>query len=364
MRRVVRIEDPESWRRFFADTGATVGVEMALPWIENRRELSPVIARFVQSLLFALGTLGARITPRQSRMHQDFEPRVVEPDAFLFSHHSIGDGDRICRFKHSYRPGYFSLDPLGYGGFSSLARDPAMMRAADAIAAPEALAYARALRAQVIAGNESKFAQPACTGNPPRPGYVLLALQVPGDTVLRLSRAEPLEFYRRVIAETGRLGLRCVVKRHPKCVTPAVTELLSASESLPHVEVRDDSVNELLPNAERVVVVNSGVGVEALVHGRPTLTFGACEYAPLTTCIRSLDDLSGALAAPPSFDEVGTARFLRHYFEHCCVRADDEAGMLDKVSRRLADLPRRHGWEVREDPRVPRTKGVAVPQGI
>jgi len=347
--RLVRIDDPESWRRFFADTGATVGVEIALPWIDNRGELSGVISQFVQSLLFSLGTLGARITPRHTRMHEDFVPRVVAPDAFLFSHHSIGDGAGVCRFKHSYLRGSFILDPLGYSGFSSLARDPAALRATAAIASREALDYAHRLRERVITANESKFAQPPRTNRPPRPGYVLLAMQVPGDTVLRLSRADPLSFYRHVITETGRLGMRCVVKRHPKCTTPAVTELLSDVAPLPHVEVRSDSVNDLLPDAERVVVINSGVGLEALVHGRPTLTFGGCEYAPLTTCVQSLEDIATALAAPAWIDELAVARFLLYYFEHCCVRADDHAGMLRQVSRRLAGLPSARGWDVGDD---------------
>jgi hypothetical protein len=344
--RLVRIDDPETWRRFFADTGATIGVEMALPWIEKRGELSGVISQFVKSLLFTLETLGARITPRHVRMHEDFTPRVVDPDAFLFSHHSIGEGGRICRFKHSYRRGYFSLDPLGYGGFSRLARDPEALQAAWSIPAPEALAYAAALRAHATATNESKFAQPPRTISPPRPGYVLLALQVPGDTVLQLSRGEPLTFYRRVITEAGRLGFRCVVKRHPKCTTPAVTDLLSEVANQPHVEIRTDSIHDLLPGADRVVVINSGVGLESLVHGRPTLTFGGCDYAPLTTCIPILDEVAAALVSPPAFDELAVSRFLLHYFEHCCVRVDDQAGMLRKVSGWLADLPRDRGWDV------------------
>lgn len=360
--RLVRVDDPESWRRFFADTGAAVGVEMALPWIDNRGELSGVIAQFVKSLLFALGTLGARITPRHTRMHEDFTPRVVAPDAFLFSHHSIGDGDGVCRFKHSYRRGYFSLDPLGYSGFSRLARDPAAMRVTETIAAQEAIDYAHRVREEVITANESKFAQPPRTGRPPRPGYVLLALQVPGDTVLKLSRAEPLTFYRRVITETGRLGMRCVVKRHPKCTTPAVTELLSDLASLPHVEIRSDSVNDLLPDAERVVVINSGVGFEALMHGRPTLTFGGCDYAPLTTSVQCLDDIATALAAPAWIDEVAVAKFLLYYFEHYCVRADDDAGMLAHAARCLADLPRRRGWDVADAPHGSRPAVFAFPK--
>lgn len=343
------IDDLESWRGFFADTRASIGVEMALPWIEGGGELAATISTFVRSLLFALGTLGARITPRQTRMFEDFTPRRVSPDVFLFSHHSIGDGPDVCRFKHSYRRGLFGLDPWGYSGFSRLAREPHLLRSAEALPRAESLDYARRLRERVIADNESKFVQPALGGPPPTAGYVLLPLQVPGDTVLRLSRGEPLDFYRRVVAETGRLGRRCVVKRHPKCTTPAVTEFLAAAAARPHVEVREDSVNQLLPAAERVVVVNSGVGMEALIHGRPTLTFGDCEYAPFTRRVRDLDDVADALAAPPIFDETAVARFLLYFFEQTCVRCDDSAAILRRVQDLLATVTPRFGWTVDSD---------------
>jgi len=342
----LHIDDLDSWRGFFAETRASVGVEMPLPWIDGGGELSTTIATFVRSLLFALGTIGARITPRQTRMFQDFEPRRVSPDVFLFSHHSIGDEPDVCRFKHSYRRGLFGLDPHGYSGYSRLAREPSLLRSAETLPPDAALEYAHRLREQVVADNESKFIQPALGGSPPAAGYVLLPLQVPGDTVLRLARGEPLDFYRRVVTETGRLGRRCVVKRHPKCTTPAVTEFLAAAAARPHVEIREDSVNQLLPGAERVVVVNSGVGMEALIHGRPTLTFGDCEYAPFTRRIRDLDDVPAALAAPPVFDETAVARFLNLFFEQACVRCDDSAAMLRRVQDLLATVAPRLGWAV------------------
>lgn len=340
----VLIDDLDSWRRFFAETGASVGVEMALPWVENRGELSDIIGGFVRSLLFALGTLGARITPRHTRMHEDFAPRRVDPDAFLFSHHSIGDEPGVCRFKHSYRRGFFSLDPAGYSGFASLARHPEALDEAGAVPAAEALDYARRLRSRCIADNESKFAQPPLGGDAPAAGYILVPLQVPGDTVLKLARGEPLAFYRRVIDEAGRLGHRCIVKRHPKCTTAAVDTFLAEAAGRAHVEIRHDSVNQLLPGAERVVVVNSGVGMEALIHGRPTLTFGACEYAPFTRRIHDFGDVAAALAEEPLFNEVAVARFLWFFFERYCVRHDDAEAILRRTREELATILPRFGW--------------------
>lgn len=279
-------------------------------------------------------------------MHQDFLPRVVSPDAFLFSHHSIGEATGICRYKHSYRRGFFGCDPWGYSGFARLARDPALLGAAWALPAAEARRYAQELRAQQLSDNASKFRQPPLTLPAPEPGYVLLALQILRDTVMQLARDEPLSFYRRVVHECVRAGRRLVIKRHPRCTDPDTAAFLVEAVTHPLVTIHDNSVNQLLPAAERVVVINSSVGIESLIHGRPTLTFGASEYAPLTTQIADCSGIAAALNGPPAFDELRVARFLWWYFERYCLRSDDPPAILVKVRECLACLPARHGWRL------------------
>ncbi len=340
------IDDIEAWKRFFYETRISIGVETALPWIETQSEIAPHIKRLVESILFILASLGARITPRATVPGQDFDERELGEDAFLISHHSIGTGDRICRFKHSYRAGYFSFDPLGYGGFSEFAQTRQMLEPAWTLPAQQALAYAHSLRLKQIQANASKYAQPPVTQEGPPPGYVFLALQMPRDTVMRLSPCDPLEFYRRVVMEAGNNGLPCVVKRHPCCIDPDVTKFLSTIATLPFVTISELSINQLLPGAERVVVINSTVGLEALIHGRPTLTFAASEYAPLTTRIADIDDIRRALTSPPWFDDVKVAQFLHYFFEHYCVQAQDENAVLRKLQESLSILPLKFGWSV------------------
>lgn len=346
----VVFDDIDSWRRFFTTTNLSIGVETAGAWIHDRNELAGPIAEFVSALIAALEQLGARVSRRETAMHQDFLPRVVSPDAFLFSHHSIGEAAGICRYKHSYRRGFFGCDPWGYSGFSRLAREPALLESAWMLPATEALQYARALRVQQLADNASKFRQPPLTLPAPEPGYVLLALQVLRDTVMRLARGEPLAFYRRVVEECVRAGRRLVIKRHPRCTDPDTAAFLAEAVTHPLVTIHDNSVNQLLPAAERVVVINSSVGLESLIHGRPTLTFGASEYAPLTTQIADRDAIAAALTGPPLFDDVQVARFLWWYFERYCVRSDDPPAILAKVRECLAGLPSRYGWRLCDGP--------------
>jgi hypothetical protein len=339
----VLLDDIESWRRFFSATGFSVGVETVEPWLHERNELAGHISRFVEGIVAALHRLGADVRRREILMGQDFDSRTVPPDVFLFSHHSIGQTPAVCRYKHSYLPGFFGCDPWGYSGFSRLARDPALLEAAWALPATDALRYARDLRLRQLSDNLSKFRQPPLSQPAPEPGYVLLALQMIGDTVMRLAPGEPLAFYRRVVHESVRAGRRCVIKRHPRCREPAVTAFLTEAVSHPLVTVHDNSVNQLLPAAERVIVINSSVGLESLIHGRPTLSFGDSEYACLTTRIPDCEAIAGAIRGPAWFDELRVARFLWFYFERYCVRADDDDALLHKVQECLSGLPARHG---------------------
>jgi hypothetical protein len=343
---ILAIHDVKSWRRVFDETKISIGVETALPWIGLPSTVAHHIKSLVKSILFGLARLGARTTPRNSVIGQEFAERHLGDDAFLFSHHSIGAGEGICRFKHTYRSGYFTFDALGYAGFSQLARSPEMLEAAWALPPDAALAFAASLRRDQIEHNTSKFVQPPISKAGPEPGYVFLALQAVGDTVVRLAPSDPQDFYRRVVTEAGNAGLRCVVKRHPRCKRPDVTKFIASIADLPHVTMTDLSINQLLPKAERVVVINSTVGFEALIHGRPTLTFGASEYAPLTTLIRHVDDIAHALTSPPWFDELKTAQFLQYFFEKYSVHADDEDRIFRKLQETLAVLPPRFGWTV------------------
>ena len=157
------------------------------------------------------------IMDRPRSQTAEIAERHLGDDAFLFSHHSIGAGEGISRFKHSYRSGYFTFDPFGYAGFSQLARSPEMLEAAWALPPDPALAFAASLRRDQIEHNTSKYIQPPISEAGPEPGYVFLALQAVGDTVVRLAPSDPQEFNRRVVTESGKAGLRCVVKRHPRC---------------------------------------------------------------------------------------------------------------------------------------------------
>ena len=66
------------------------------------------------------------------------------------------------------------------------------------------------------------------------------------------------------------------------------------SDMLPEMNGRahwvdDMSIHQLIDNAKVVVTVNSGVGLEAILHGKSVFTFGRADYDTVTrSCPASL----------------------------------------------------------------------------
>ena len=123
-----------------------------------------------------------------------------------------------------------------------------------------------------IKGNISKFDQPALKQTDLEPGYVFFPCQLPHD--------ETIKYHSDV-----------EVPVNPGAM---VTLRQGYSDMLPEMNGRahwvdDMSIHQLIDNAKVVVTVNSGVGLEAILHGKSVFTFGRADYDTVTrSCPASL----------------------------------------------------------------------------
>jgi hypothetical protein len=342
----VNIRNAESWSFFFKETKASIAFETADAWISRKTDVSIHLKRLVDLMLDALRTMGATVNCRLTELGMDFAQRNLMKDAFLFSHHSVGHGECIVRFKHTYISGYFQLDPNGYAGYSRLALTPELLNSAWKIPEETATSYLMAMRKKKLVNNYSKYQQPPITETSLPARYILLALQVPHDTVMRLAFDDPFEFYSQIIEGTRSLGIHCVVKRHPRCKSALMDAFIDSLRSQEHVLISNLSVNQLIPGADRVAVVNSGVGFESLLLGRPTITFAPTEYGVLAREVRSLAEVMPALEETIVRDELRIAQFARFFLEECCINSHSEESVLRQVQNALAVLPQKYGWSV------------------
>lgn len=342
----VNIRRMESWNDFFKETKASIAFETADAWINRKTDVSVHLQRLVDWMLDALRAMGATVNCRLTALGMDFAERDLGEDAFLFSHHSIGHGEYIARFKHTYVPGYFQLDPHGYAGYSRLARTPKLLNSAWEICEETALSYLRAMREGKLSNNVSKYQQPPISETSLPDRYVLLALQVPNDTVMRLAYDDPFRFYHQIIECTRSLGIDCVVKRHPKCKSALMDAFVETRRLQEHVLISNLSVNQLIPGADRVAVVNSGVGFESLLLGRPTITFAPTEYGVLAREVQSLAEVMPALEETIVRDELRVAQFVRYFLEDYCINSHSKESVLRHVQNALSVLPQQYGWSI------------------
>lgn len=131
-----------------------------------------------------------------------------------------------------------------------------------------------------IESNESKFAQPAYDPDFREKGYVLFVCQLPHDETIRYqSKVSVLEALEITLSDAALVGSKVIVKGHP--ANPgAMKELkeltLKYSETATWVE--NISIHQLLQNCSFVALVNSGVGIEAMFHGKLVLRYGDADY--------------------------------------------------------------------------------------
>jgi len=130
----------------------------------------------------------------------------------------------------------------------------------------------------------SKCEQPKETGILP-PVFILVPLQVPRDyTILHHSPVTVRYFVDSLMAWAEESETHIGVKMHPfnKCdynLDEAVAEGVSQSE---YVHKVDGNIHELVKRSDGIFCINSGVGFESLIHGKPVATFGRSDYSKVT----------------------------------------------------------------------------------
>ena len=314
-RRIVTLEVPEAWFRDPEDV--------------QRHRL------FYSSLLAALADLGVLLDPVWLPRGAERAPRPDGAGDATISFHSHGRTGNILRCKEAYVSPYYTMDRMGYACFSELASHPE--RFADAIArqdAGRAGAFVRALAQELRQENRSKYRQPEKQDRM-EPGFLFVPLQVENDSVAKGLWLDKFKALRCLVEAAAAQGSRVVLKRHPRCRSRAVSALLAELGQRPNVSLSEASIHTLIADARLVAGANSGVLFEALIQGKPVISYAASDFGPATQQVRSYDELARAVAVPAAPDPGFRDRFLFWYLTEYCVRTDDIAAMKRKIGALL-----------------------------
>lgn len=199
-------------------------------------------------------------------------------------------------------PEYFSLDTNGWAGNLSY-----LNNLYDAWGnGIESKKIWDKLRSRVLS-NISKFEQP--TKQIDQEDFVLFICQLPHDETIKYHSTVSVEgALHETIHHCGTMGRQLVVKGHP-ANPDSMKTLKEMTNNSRNIWVEDVSIHSCIKKSSHCVTVNSGAGMEVIMHKKPVFTFGVSEYDSVAHK-RSLFDF---LITEKDVDEELYKRFIFNY---------------------------------------------------
>lgn len=289
-------------------------------------------ARFVHVLLVSNYDFAVFKTQVQERTGA----ATVTTDGIFYATHTTSPGANSYCFKPGGLPYLWFIDPGGYSGWCELARNPALQDHSAGFPLDRAQAVVSHHRRQLRDENLSCIVQPDGVDDLDLDAlgdYVFYPLQTNADDVLLLARFPQFKILRTLAALAASYQQHMVIKRHPLCKSPTITSALEELAGNPFVHVSAGSVNTLIDRCISVVVTNSSVGLQALIHGKPVISVGGSEYAHMTQQIHALADLKQAFTPPTGPQPERIVRQLGYLLDEYLVDMLDQ----DRIVRRVAE---------------------------
>jgi hypothetical protein len=204
----------------------------------------------------------------------------------------------LLSIKYGSVPSFFTIDPVGYAGFSDYAK-----KSADRITSTRSEYTLREMRVlvdtiknEITSSGLTKYGVTSDSAELNiNQKYVLFVLQIPDDSVAKLCNLKTKDALRIVSNFCKKHDYMCVIRPHPKAHPNSFN--LNKFRKNSHVLIdSNSSLHSSILQSEAVITCNSGVGAEALVLGKNVITFGECDYSPLTFNCGSSDELTEGLS--------------------------------------------------------------------
>ncbi len=256
------------------------------------------------------------------------------------SYHTRGQGQRNLRIKESAFSNYLTMDSTGYSGWHTVAeleQDNLQQLVATTPGAAMEQTY-QELGRELVHGNVSKYHQREQSERSlqTKGDFFFVALQVANDIVAELAYIDTFNLLKSTTEIAEKYRIQLVIKRHPKCTSIKIKQLLKSLEGHQHIEISNASIHLIIPACKAVITVNSGVGMEALLHLKDVISTGKSEYACIAKTAHSKRELEQQMLnfSPTEPDKIKA--FLHYYASEHLYRYDD-SGKLQRFWQRNAE---------------------------
>lgn len=275
---------------------------------------------------------------------------VSNHDVALVPHQCLeqfGEGEKPCFFyMQVFCQWLFTVDRLGWSAASS--RYPCAVSQQTYHDNGLVALYRQAL----LGVNGSKFSQPSsqsreslvCGGQIPEGGYVLFPCQIPHDlAVTQFSDVDVLQLVKNLVRWANKRKISLVVKPHP--ANPKAMQSIKPLLKGKSVYWADQaSVHDLIEHSDAIFTINSGVGFEAMLHGKPVVAFGRVDYdaAVIRGGWKTMNELDAAWrnaqALPPQVIQDRYGRFLSWFTREYAVDLALDADLGGRFRRLVIEL--------------------------
>lgn len=297
-------------------------------------------AVFFANVLAQLCTFNFPIYIREAKYGSDSYSRVFLPGEIVFSYHTYLDFSKrtqmnvereasVFRLKEAPIPPYYSIDTLGYSGWSSINFGDKFKEKIEEISIDDAVDVINNIKNTYIEKRISKY--PQKDERVLDKDYVFLPLQVPDDPVSKLSKINSRELLEAAIKISKEQKVLLLIKRHPLDNSDFLSEVLDSVKDEPFVKITNGNVIDLVKNARSVIAVNSGVSLEALYLGASVWNSGTSEWWGAVNKISCLSDIQKAFEKDQpemlSYQKKLLAFLVRDFW----VRNDDAKSIRNKL---------------------------------
>lgn len=236
--------------------------------------------------------------------------------------------------QESTLPGRFSLDRLGYAGFSSLSKETSLFK--EYSSGKDYLDFYYKSCHEFRNRKQSKYEQNIEVWLPKKP-YIFLPLQVVTDAVAELTWIKTIDVIDLIVERFKGTKWDVVIKKHPLNKSFSVEKKLNEVSEHQHVIISDASIHDLIDQSDAVFLVNSGVGLEALFYEKPVYAFGESDYSyAVSRTIKTEEDLNSVLSSEFTFDLERVAQFIFYYLnEYTFEKSVSEIKINELIQKAL-----------------------------
>ena len=258
----------------------------------------------------------------------------------LVGQHTYGLRENVLHQKIAYLSDFSYLDASGFGPFSKQPDARSLQKYVETISIKVAEEFHSELKDRYINRRRSKFKQPDKELSlPPERTIYFFAMQTPFDTVARkahLNQYDAIDAVLRHFKSSDRL---LAIKRHPLDDTSKTQEFLERIKNDNNCILVDGNIHDLIQRTVATICVNSGVGIEALIHLKPVITLGKSDYALATNEAKTAEDLIDTIERinlrPRTPNEEFTKKFLAYFFKEHAVHVEDYSNISERLTKIL-----------------------------